>query len=402
MRKNIQSIICEEIMKLPENEKVMKSEIKNGVLLRADDGDVDENGRFVSLGATGIDKHAFTRCQKLVNSVFLPNLTIIPLESFFFYVDSKTHYPIRTLEVNHKVTIHPHGLKNCPYLECIVLHGPVNPQDLMRLNQQLPEKLKNVRVAFATFKNFLQMKAILQGYFPKDVAGMIHNIYNALPSREGEPLQSILNRLDDVFSAETAMEKQEKWNTLVPSHKESEKKPSLLNSGLFAIRHDKPIYGVLGNAIVCAQGAVTTYLAKNKGKTNEGVARAEQLQYVIFSTSASRECLAIVIHAFLNEQTGGGILGSNFRNPKGTELVKLLGTSIPLKEQKAIGKVAVHILKKMGMKTPQEQVNFENQIIKNINEGKYDVPNLQLQDDQILTIYGDRKMSDSSHSPKQP
>lgn len=364
-----------------KNERVMKSEIRNGTLIKVHPEDVDPYGHYECLEAKEAGQHILENCKTLT-SISLPNIANIYPNTFNMYPDTY-NASLKTLAVDHSIQLYPRALTECPNLECLILHGIVIPDDMRRLHTQLPENLKNIKISLISYEQFRLIKAVLDQMLPKDLAGLIQNLCDTLPRHiapGGEPLESIVNRLDEVFLTAKQL-----FVNFMPSHTVQSQ---LLHVSLFAPNKDAD----LDQGIKRANISVDEYLRQNKDKTHDGVTRAKQLQYVLESKVASPVCKAVMVHAFLNDKTGGGYFG--FLDSKGTGLVKALKKSIPGASQQKIAVVANRLLHSMGLENEGQKVNFENTMIKNLTEGKYDIPNLELTNEQILADYGDKKMSD--------
>lgn len=168
-------------------------------------------------------------------------------------------------------------------------------------------------------------------------------------------------------------------------------KSPLLQSTLFKSRDETLLY----NTIFDLQQAIKEYL-DTRNISDRGTTRAKQLDYILQSSEATPGVKAVVIHAFLNENTGKGE-----RDIKGTGLLTKLEKVFSTNPgyTKIVEKFAQQEAGKMGL-FEVDLKNLENQILTNLTNGAYDAQDHkltkdhQLTDAEILTFY-DKKMSEA-------
>lgn len=164
-----------------------------------------------------------------------------------------------------------------------------------------------------------------------------------------------------------------------------ETKSPLIQSTIFKSTDETLLY----NTIFALQQAIKEYL-DTRNISDRGTTRANQLDYILQSSEATPGVKAVVIHAFLNENTGKGE-----RDIKGTGLLTKLKKVFSTNPgyTKIVEKFAQQEAGKMGL-VEVDLKDMENQILTNLINGAYDKKDHQLTDAEILTFYGDKKMSE--------
>ena len=127
----------EETSKAEDKQVKIYSQIEKGVLVKADERDVDKNGKYtVPAGVSRIKQYAFSECKEVTTVTLGPNVKTIEPHAFF-------RCRARYIDLGRVETIGDWAFSNCDYLAEIVLSSRLQ------------------RVGMAVFYNCINLKRFI-------------------------------------------------------------------------------------------------------------------------------------------------------------------------------------------------------------------------------------------------